>query len=125
MSNELRERGSAMRRKLVGDERYQRSMKTTYADPVMREFVDVTHETVFGVLWARPGLSLKMRTFVCVISDVATGHLDELEIHLRMALREGWTAEELKEALLHLIGYLGVPSVRGALLVASKVFKEL
>ena len=122
--NSLRDKGSALRRKLLGDERYERSMNTTYAEPMMRELVDLAHETVFGALWARPGLDLKSRVFVCVISDVATGHLDELEIHLHMALREGWSQEELKEALFQLLGYLGVPAVRGALMTATRVFKS-
>jgi 4-carboxymuconolactone decarboxylase len=59
-----------------------------------------------------------------VISDTATGREPELALHLRMALRQGWTEEELTEALLHLSGYVGVPIIREAMMVASKVFAE-
>ncbi len=68
--------------------------------------------------------SLKTRALICVISDAATGREPELALHLRMALRQGWTEEELTEALLHLSGYVGVPIIRESLLAASKVFAE-
>jgi 4-carboxymuconolactone decarboxylase len=118
-------KGAKMRRQLLGDEWVERTGKTTYADPVMRTFIDVTTESVFGALWTRPGLDLKTRTLVCVISDAATGHEQELAIHLRMARRQGWTEEQLSEALLHLLGYCGAPAARDAMLVASRVFAEM
>src|SRR5213075_3262373 len=114
-------KGAEMRRRLLGDAFVDRSTKTVYADPVMGKFIDVATEAVFGMLWTRPGLDLKTRTLVCVISDAATAHEAELEIHLRMALRQGWTEEQLSEALLHLLGYCGAPTARDAMLVASKV----
>jgi 4-carboxymuconolactone decarboxylase len=123
--SEAYRRGAAVRRQLQGDARVEQASRTTYADPVMRQFIDVVTETVFGALWTRPGLDLKTRTLVCVVSDAATGHDAELAIHLRMALRQGWTEEELTEALLHLLGYVGAPSTRGAMLVASRVFAEV
>ena len=54
-----------------------------------------------------------------------TGRHPELAIHLRFALKEGWREDQLVEVLLHLSGYVGVPLVREALLVASKVFAEV
>ena len=124
-SNELRERGLAIRTELFGEAFTNQMNETTYADPVMQTFRELVAETVFGALWARPGLDLKTRTLICVVSDVATGRDPELALHLRMALRQGWTEEELTETLLHLSGYVGVPLVREALLVASKVFQEV
>jgi len=85
----------------------------------------VATESVFGALWTRPGLDTRTRSLICVVSDVATQREDELEIHLRFALNQGWTEDELIETLLHLSGYIGVPSVRGAMLVASRVFAEI
>src|SRR5436853_3078409 len=99
--------------------------ETVYADPIMQKFRELTTETVFGALWTRPGLDLKTRTLVCVVSDAATGREPELAIHLRMALRQGWTQEELTEVLLHLSAYVGLPMVREALLAAKKVFAEV
>ena len=117
-------KGAEMRRRLLGDAFVDRSTKTVYADPVMGAFIDVATEAVFGMLWTRPGLDLKTRTLVCVVSDAATGREPELAIHLRMALRQGWTEEELTETLLHLSGYVGVPIIRESMMVASRVFKE-
>jgi len=118
-------KGAEVRRRLLGDEWVERTGRTTYSDPVMRKFIDVVTESVFGMLWTRPGLDLKLRTLVCVISDAATAREPELAIHLRMALRQGWTEEELTEALLHLLGYVGAPATRDALIVASRVFTEM
>jgi len=123
--SEMYRRGAALRRQLLGDEFVERANKTTYADPTMRKFIDVATETVFGALWARPGLDLKTRTLVCVVSDAATGREPELAIHLRMARRQGWTEDELTEVLLHLSGYVGVPIIREAMLVAKQVFAEM
>ena len=118
-------KGREMRRTLLGDAYIERVAGTTYKDPLMKKFIDLVGETVFGTLWTRPGLDLKTRTLVTVISDASTGREAELAIHLRMARRQGWTEDELGEALLHLLGYVGAPLVRDALLVATKVFAEL
>jgi 4-carboxymuconolactone decarboxylase len=122
--SELYRKGAALRRQLLGDAAVERSTREIYSDPIMKKFIDVATETVFGALWTRPGLDLKTRALICVVSDAATGREPELGLHLRMALRQGWTEEELTEALLHLSGYVGVPIIRESLLVASKVFAE-
>ncbi|MFA5916388.1 MAG: carboxymuconolactone decarboxylase family protein [Burkholderiales bacterium] len=125
MSETKLTKGRAMRRKLLGDAYVDNMAATAYKDPLMQKFVDLTSETVFGTLWTRPGLELKTRTLITVVSDVATGREAELAIHLRMARRQGWTEEELAEAILHLQGYVGAPLVRDAMLVAAKVFADL
>jgi 4-carboxymuconolactone decarboxylase len=122
--SELYEKGAAIRRQLMGDAAVERSEREVYSDPTMRKFIEVATETVFGALWSRPGLDLKTRTLVCVVSDAATGREPELAIHLRMALRQGWTEEELTEVLLHLSGYVGVPIIREGMLIAKRVFAE-
>src|SRR5438105_7545450 len=123
--SELYKKGAALRRQLYGDAAVDRANATTYADPVMKKFIDVATETVFGALWTRPGLDLKTRTLVCVITDAATGRFPELAIHVRMALRQGWTEEQLTEVLLHMSGYVGVPIIRESLLIAKDVFAEM
>jgi len=100
------EKGTEMRRKLAG-------------------FAEVTREAIFGTLWTRGVIDLKTRTLITVISDTATARTPELRLHLRMALNQGWTEEELTESILHLVGYVGAPSVREALLAASEVFAEI
>lgn len=122
--SETYRKGREIRRQLMGESYIEQMNRTAYADPTMRTFIDVATETVFGALWARPGLDLKTRTLVCVVSDVATGREAELAIHLRMALRQGWTEAELTEVLLQLLGYVGAPLTREALLTATRVFAE-
>jgi 4-carboxymuconolactone decarboxylase len=124
MSEKTLTKGREMRRKLLGDAYVDELAATAYKDPLMQKFVDLASETVFATLWTRPGLDLKTRTLVTVISDASTGREPELAIHLRMALRQGWTEEELSEAILHLLGYVGAPLVRDAMLVATKAFAD-
>ena len=122
--SELHKKGAAMRRQRMGDAAVERSAREIYSDPVMKKFIDMATETVFGALWTRPGLDLKTRALVCVVSDAAAGREPELGLHLRMALRQGWTEEELTEVLLHLSAYVGVPIIREGMMVATKVFAE-
>ena len=123
--SDLHAKGMAIRTELLGEDYVARMNQKTYEDPVMQKFRDIAAENVFGALWTRPGLDLKTRTLICVISDAATGRDPELALHIRMARRQGWTEDELVDALLHLSGYTGVPLIREAMLTASKVFKEL
>ena len=123
--SELYKKGEAIRRNLMGEAAFARRQAEYHSNPVMKKFIDVATETVFGGLWARPGLDFKTRTLICVVSDAATGRYPELDIHLRFALKEGWTEDELTEVLLHLSGYVGVPIIREAMLVASEVFSKV
>ena len=123
--SETIQKARELRRQLMGDAYVDRMNQTVYAVPIMQRFADLAAETVFAALWARPGLDLKTRTLVCLVSDAATGRLPELAIHLRMARRQGWTEDELVEVLLHLTGYVGVPLIREAMLTAKDVFAEL
>ena len=118
-------KGTAVRRKLMGAATADKMAKTVYDDPIMKKFGDYAREAVFGMLWTRPGLDLKTRALICVVSDTATARWPELAIHLRMARGQGWTEDELSEVLMHLCGYIGLPSVREALLVAKELFHEM
>ncbi len=121
----LRDKGRAMRRTLMGDKFASNLDSSVYSDPIMEKFAEVTQEVIFGSLWTRPGLDLKTRAMICVISDTATGRTPELKLHIRFARNQGWTEDELAEALIHLVGYVGAPLVREALLTAKEVFEEM
>ena len=118
-------KGTEIRSKLMGPKYAESMNKSVYDDPIMKKFGDYAREAVFGMLWTRPGLDLKTRALICVVSDTAQARWPELAIHLRMARNQGWTEDELAEALMHLCGYIGVPSVREALLTAKEVFHEM
>jgi 4-carboxymuconolactone decarboxylase len=119
------EKGMAMRRELMGEGYAGRLNSSTYDDPMMAKFRDLAAETVFAGVWTRPGLDLKTRALICVVSDAATGREPERGLHLRMARRQGWTEEELTEALRHLTGYVGFPVLRGAMFAAAATFREM
>lgn len=123
--SEAYQKGREIRRKLMGDALADKLASTVYTNPIMEKFADYASEAVFGLLWTRPGLDLKTRALICVVSDTCTGRWPELELHLKMARRQGWTEDELTEALLHLSGYIGVPSIREAMIIASEVFAEM
>ena len=123
--SELRAKGRAMRRKLMGEAFASKLDGSVYTDPIMEKFAAVTQENIFGNLWTREGLDLKTRAMITVVSDAATGREQELKLHLRFARNQGWTEDELAEALVHLSGYVGAPLIRGAMLTAVEVFKEL
>ena len=123
--SELYKKGREIRRQLMGDAMVEDMAKNTYTNPTMEKFSQFTSEAVFGMLWGRPSLDLKLRTLICVVSDTCTGRWPELGIHVRMALRQGWTEDELGEVLLHLSGYIGVPSVREAMIIANEVFEDM
>jgi 4-carboxymuconolactone decarboxylase len=125
MADDRRAQGQAMRRKLMGEGFAKKVDATVYSHPIMEKFAAYTQEAVFGTLWTRPGLDLKTRALICVISDAAQGREPELKLHLRFARNQGWTEDELSEALLHLAGYVGAPLVREALLCAVEVFSEM
>ena len=119
------QKGTEMRRKLMGEAYADKIDQSVYTDKVMEGFAEVTREAIFGTLWTRGVIDLKTRTLITVISDTATARTPELKLHLRMALNQGWTEEELTESMLHLVGYVGAPSVREALLTARDVFAEI
>jgi len=123
--NETLQKGRALRRELMGDRLVESMASTVYDSPIMQKFGEYATEAVFGLLWSRPGLDLKTRTLICVVSDTAQARWPELRIHLRMARRQGWTEDELAEALLHMAGYVGLPAVREAMIIAGEVFAEL
>jgi 4-carboxymuconolactone decarboxylase len=123
--SETRRRGRELRRKLLGEAHADKLARAVYDDPLMQKFAAFTQEAVFGLLWTRPGLDLKTRALIPVISDVAQARWPELDLHLRIARNQGWTEDELGEAILHLAGYIGAPAVREALLTAREVFAEL
>lgn len=122
--SDLYKKGEKVRRELRGDAEYEKNMKEYAADPHTLKFIELATETVFGALWARPTLDYKLRALICVITDATMGRHDELDIHLRFALKQGWTEDELIEVLLHMSGYVGVPLIREAIYCAKDVFAD-
>jgi 4-carboxymuconolactone decarboxylase len=126
VDEDLRAKGRAMRRELFGEDATDKLDRELYDDdPFMEQFAEITQEYTFGMLWSRPGLDLRTRTLITVVSDVATGQAAALSIHLRFARRHGWSEGQLVETILHLMGYVGVPLARQAMIVARDTFAEM
>jgi alkylhydroperoxidase/carboxymuconolactone decarboxylase family protein YurZ len=121
----LRAKGAAIRRLLVGDVCADRLDREVYANRHMEKFAEITQEVLFAQLWTRPGLDMKTKSMVTLVSDVATGSVAALTLHVRFCRIHGWSEDEIVEAMLHLIGYVGVPLVRQALLATVGVFDEM
>jgi 4-carboxymuconolactone decarboxylase len=122
---ELRAKGRAMRRKLVGDAYADKLDKEVYTDRHMEQFAELTQEWLFGDMWNRPGIDLKTRSLVTMVSDVSTGSTEALGLHVRFCRNHGWSEDEIVECIVHLTGYVGVPLARKALIVARQVFTEM
>ena len=79
----------------------------------------------WGGIWTRPGLTRQMRSAVTITAMVAHGHWEELAMHIRAALTNGLSRDEIKEILLQTAIYCGVPSANTAFKTAQQVFKEM
>ena len=115
-------RGLAVRRAVLGPEHVAHALRTR--TPFTREFQDLLTRYAWGEIWTRPGLSRRTRSLVTLAALVAQGRLEELRLHLRAALRNGVTRVEIKETLLQMAVYCGLPAANSAFRVAAEVFGE-
>ena len=122
MTDEAHERGMAIRREVLGDEHVDRAVAGT--TDFTADFQDLITRYAWGEIWSRPGLDRRTRSVVTIVALVATGREHELPMHVRAALRNGLTREELKEVLLQCAIYCGVPSANGAFAIAQSVLDE-
>ena len=121
-TQDARPSGASIRQRVFGEANGQ---PTAPGDPFLAPFFETAVEHVWGGVWNRPGLELKYRSLVVVSVLAATGHAnEELKTHLRGALNLGWTADELREALLQISGYAGFPAAHEALRVLSEIAKQ-
>jgi 4-carboxymuconolactone decarboxylase len=88
------------------------------------KFADLTEHVLYGDVWERPGLSKRDRSLITVASLVAMYRLEQIPRHLRRALDNGVTKEELVELITHVAFYAGFPASVSALDMAQKIFSE-
>lgn len=112
-------KGMATRRKVMGDDYVDRALgnATPFTQP-MQEFIT---RNAWGDVWQRPGLDLRTRSLITVSMLVAMGKQHELKAHVRGALNNGVTAQEIQELLLHASVYCGVPAAVDAFRTAAEV----
>jgi 4-carboxymuconolactone decarboxylase len=116
------EEGMAVRRDVLGDEHVDRSLQT--ADDFNRPFQELITEYAWGAVWARPGLERKTRSLLNLAMLTALNRPHELELHVRGALRNGVTREEIREVFIQAAIYAGVPAANESFRIARKVFAE-
>jgi 4-carboxymuconolactone decarboxylase len=122
MASELYEKAMKVRREVLGDEYVDRALASV--DDFTREFQQMVTEHAWGAIWTRPGLAKKQRSLINLAMLAALNRPEEFELHFRGALNNGCTLEELKETLLQVAVYCGMPAGVSAFRTARKVLAE-
>ena len=115
-------RGMEIRRAVLGDAHVERAIERTTA--FTEDFQGFITRYAWGEIWSRPGLDRRTRSAITLTALVATGREHELEMHVRAALRNGLTPDEIGEVLLHCAVYCGVPAANGAFAIAQRVIDD-
>jgi 4-carboxymuconolactone decarboxylase len=116
------ERGMQVRREVLGDEHVDAAVAGT--TPFTEDFQDLITRYAWGEIWARPGLDRRARSCITLTALVALNRQEELAMHVHAALRNGLSADEIKEVLLQTAIYCGVPAANAAFAVAQRVLDE-
>ena len=116
------EEGMRVRREVLGDAHVDRAVART--TPFTEDFQDFITRYAWGEIWSRPGLDRKTRSCITMTAMVALGKMEELEMHVRAALRNGLTEDEIGEVLLQCAVYCGVPAANAAFAAAQRVLAE-
>jgi 4-carboxymuconolactone decarboxylase len=115
------EAGMQIRRAVLGDEHVDRaSARQTGFDGPFQRFIT---ETAWGSVWARPGIERSTRSLITIALLAALGREEELALHLRASRHTGATPEEIREALLHVAVYAGIPAANAAMKLAKEIFE--
>lgn len=119
----LFERGLGLRREVLGAEYVDRSLGD--ANDFMMAFQRITTEWCWGYAWGRPGLDKKTRSIMNLAMLTALGKSGEIKLHVRGAINNGLSVEDIKEVLLHATVYCGIPAGLDAFKTANEVLKEM
>jgi 4-carboxymuconolactone decarboxylase len=123
MSQTAYEKGTALRRKVMGDKHIARRVASP--DRFTKQQDQLVTEIAWGTIWSRPGLPLKVRSLVTLGMLTALNRPDEIKGHIQGALNNGATPDEIVEVFVHSAGYCGFPASNGAVRLCVEVFKEL
>jgi 4-carboxymuconolactone decarboxylase len=122
MSDSDYERGMKVRREVLGDAHVDRAIERT--TELTAPFQDFITRYAWGGVWTRKGLDRRMRSAVTLSVLTALGRENEIAMHVRAALRNGLSAEEIGEVLLHTAVYAGVPAANAAYAIAQRALAE-
>src|SRR3954468_6288906 len=114
--------GMKTRREVLGDEHVDASIERT--TDFTADFQDLITRYAWGEIWTRPGLDRRTRSCITLTALIALNHHNELAMHVRAALRNGLSPDEIKEVLLQAAIYCGVPAANAAFAIAQGVLDE-
>jgi 4-carboxymuconolactone decarboxylase len=120
---EMFDRGLALRREVLGADYVDGSIKS--ANDFMMAFQHITTEWAWGYAWGRPTLDKKTRSMLNLAMLTALGKSPEIKLHVRGAINNGLSVEDIKEVLLHATVYCGIPAGLDAFKAANEVLKEM
>lgn len=115
--------GMKVRREVLGDEHVDRAVAST--TDFTRDFQDFITRTAWGEIWSRPGLPRHTRSLLTLAMMVALNRNEEFRMHVRAALNNGVTGDQIKEVLLQSAVYCGVPAANSAFHIAAEVLAEI
>ncbi len=123
MSNEKFEKGLALRKQVLGAEYVEKSMAS--ADSFSMPMQELSTEYCWGHVWTRPGLQLRERSLINIAMISALNRPHELKLHVKAALNNGLTREQIREVILQVAVYCGVPAGIDSTRIAREAFAEL
>lgn len=123
MSSEKYEKGMAVRREVLGDEYVDKAVQS--ATEFTKPLQDLVTESCWGEIWTRKALPKKVRSLVTIAMLAALKAPNEIKLHVRGALRNGCTVEEIQEVLLQSAVYCGIPTGIEAFRAAREVMEDL
>ena len=121
-ARQMAEQGMTVRREVLGDAHVDRAVAGT--TELTAPFQDLITRYAWGEIWARPGLTRAERSIVTLTALATLRQDEELAMHIRAALRNGLTQEQIGEVLLQVAVYAGAPAANRAFAVAQRVFAE-
>jgi 4-carboxymuconolactone decarboxylase len=116
------EQGMKVRREVLGDAHVDKSLQNR--NEFNEEFQDLITRYAWGEIWSRPGLSRQTRSMITLAMMVALNRGDEFRMHVRAALNNGVTRDEIREVLLQTAIYCGVPAANNAFHIAEETISE-
>ena len=122
MSDDVFQRGLAVRKAVLGDEHVDNALANATIDAEFQRFIT---ETAWGSVWSRPGLDVKTRHLITLALVAALGHHEELAMHVRATKRTGVSESELSELFLQVAIYAGLPAANSGFAVAKRELRRL
>ena len=120
---DIRKKGMATRREVLGNTHVDKAErnKTSFDEP----FQAMITESAWGHVWSSDGFTKRERSIVTIALLAGLGHYEELEMHIRATANTGATPDDIREALMHVAIYAGVPSANHAIKIAKLVLQEM